>query len=84
MISHATAGSNRQACINVALKAHFRVVAVSPVTMGSLVKGLVAAGATMVRSPMKTVVFARHVRLVKPVYAEHVYNAKQAKLPVIL
>ena len=83
-ISHATAGSNRQVCINVALTAHLRVVAATSVTMGSLAKGLVAAGVTMVRNPMKTVVFAKHAHLVRLEYVEHAYNAKEVKLRVTI
>ena len=81
-ISHATAGSNRQVCINVALMVLLRVVAVILVTMGSLAKGLVAADVTTVRSQMKTGVFASRARLVRPECVEYVYNAKKAKLPV--
>jgi hypothetical protein len=45
---------------------------------------LVAAGVTMVRSLMKTVVFARHVGLAKLEYVERVCNVKQANLPMMI
>ena len=43
---------------------------------------MVAADVTAVRSQMKMGVSASHARLVRPECVEHVYNAKEAKLPV--